>query len=576
MSDSLISCKIIACGLLLAGLALTSATVPAYAEDWNKNYQIVESGFVKVGGTEKNRYEVILNKSYDNIFFGYAENTSAECKQSESPYEYNEAECNYVTGILAAGGSGTVIIGGRANAIMLPCASDNTIIMQSGSSLIAGSDGQKYGGYGTDPNIDGGCVYGGYATSTYTMPRAIFNTVIFKKGSTVKSEGYRSHFAIHGGAVYSIQNPTASNNKVIFEKGVSLPGDENEVDIIGGLATTYASGATASENYIGLNSGTFYSLVGSYTQGYNVYANKNHALLTDVKAKYFEGCQLNLLENGGNATANYNEFTLRNVFFDREVIGCAINALKLKDITIFRGELKPSKKYTINAEGNKLTIIDADIQNTVKGVSFEGYETDQSKETDSTISSNVLTLKGGSYKYNICGFYYRYYADSATAENSKLYIEHNTVALWKGSTMPEFSDKTIISGYDLEATMDLHGRIYATDNTLELHEVCGLTAGNIRNFTNIAFDLPDMKADSAVMTLTEYITKFSKIHLDVQVGSLTGADGGEFKIGEKIFLLKNSNGIEVETLSVNVMPEQHGYLFDVKADETSIYLTRIR
>ncbi len=58
MSDSLISCKSIACGLLLAGLSLTSATVPAYAEDWNKNCQIVESGFVKVGGTEKNRMTI--------------------------------------------------------------------------------------------------------------------------------------------------------------------------------------------------------------------------------------------------------------------------------------------------------------------------------------------------------------------------------------------------------------------------------------------------------------------------------------------------------------------------------------
>lgn len=572
--SSLIPCKTIACGLLIAGLTLPSYAVPAYAEDWNNNSKIVTSGLVKVGGTDENRYEVILNKSYNNIFFGNADNTSDECKQSESPYEYNEAECNYNTGILAAGGSGTVIIGGSAHSIMLPLASCNAIIMQSGSTLTAGSNGQKYGGYRTDSDSDGGCVYGGYATSAYAMARAGCNTVIFKKGSSVKSEKYSSHFAIHGGAVYSLENPTAYLNKVIFEKGVNLPDDGSEVDIIGGLAIAGKSGGTVSENSISVNSGTFYSLVGGFAQGYYLTAKKNHAVLTDVNAKEFQGCLLYLQKYGGDVIASNNEFTIKNGSFERILTGCAIKIVDNYSISSRKSE--QNKTYTVKAENNQLTLIDANVQNSVKGVSFDEFETLPSKMTDITISNNVLTLKGGKYKYNVYGYYTRNYTNSSSRENSKLHIEHNTVALWKGSTMPEFSDTTVIFCYDLDPTMESDDIFSTTDNTLEFHEVWGMTAGNIRNFTNIAFDLPDMKADSAVMTLTQYITNISNTHLDVKVGNLTGADGREFKIGEKIFLLKNSKGIEAEGITVNLMPGPQGYLLDIQTDETSLYLTRIR
>ncbi len=298
-------------------------------------------------------------------------------------------------------------------------------------------------------------------------------------------------------------------------------------------------------------------------------------MLTDVKAKEFKGCLLHLLTDGGKSIANNNEFTIKNGFFDSTVTGCEIKVVDFSNNSI--GRSQPSKDYTISAEKNKLTLIDTTVQATVFGLDFCGYEVQPSKKTVITISGNVLTLKGGRYEGNIIGYSNSFFSKYASSENISIDIKNNTVAICKGTTMPEFSDSTIISGFSLGTQLESDGCFSRSDNTLEFHEVWGMTAGNIRNFTNIVFDLPDMKAGSAVMTLTRGATvDLDCTYLDVKVGNLTGADGGEFKIGEKIFLLKNSKGIAAGEFTVNLMPNKQGYLLDVKTDETSIYLTRIR
>ncbi|MDO4839209.1 MAG: hypothetical protein Q3990_00845, partial [Desulfovibrionaceae bacterium] len=262
MSDTLISCKSIACGLLLAGLALTSAAVPAYAEDWDNNSKVGSESEVLVGGTKDNRHEVILNnKKYNTIIFGHAKNTNPEYIHEECSDYYYPTSAQYNVGVLPAGCSGTVIIGGKV-ASLQGSANNNTIIMQSGSTLTADKDGQRYGGYLMQPTFNGGCMYGGYGTK-YASNSADWlevknNTVIFKEGSSLKPEHY-SHFAIHGG--FSISKcALASYNKVLFEKGVNIPEEYAELDVVGGMAISTYESAKASGNYIGLNGGRFHWL----------------------------------------------------------------------------------------------------------------------------------------------------------------------------------------------------------------------------------------------------------------------------------------------------------------------------
>lgn len=97
-------------------------------------------------------------------------------------------------------------------------------------------------------------------------------------------------------------------------------------------------------------------------------------------------------------------------------------------------------------------------------------------------------------------------------------------------------------------------------NSLEFYDVKGMTAGNIGNFQKLVFKYDSMQAGDVILELTglgDYNeesgsveampTSIAGADVSVSVVNLYGKDGGEFKKGDKIVLLKNDDyGIDTD------------------------------
>lgn len=122
---------------------------------------------------------------------------------------------------------------------------------------------------------------------------------------------------------------------------------------------------------------------------------------------------------------------------------------------------------------------------------------------------------------------------------------------------------------------------YTTGHTLKIIETKGMTAGNIKGFDNFEFQLPDnMTANETLLTLTDTAgTSIDGATVAVtKVVSLKGADGGEFQAGNKVYLLKNENGLSANNLTKKEVTGKTGvslnYVLNIEEDDTSLYLVR--
>ncbi len=396
--------------------------------------------------------------------------------------------------------------------------------------------------------------------------------------------------------------------------------------------------ATTSENVLNLGSGQKLNVsaevYGGYASGTNATASSNSVQVSDATLSsavsptslygyVFDGGYA-IIDGDGTATASQNSLQLKNVTFSEKsadaqyVSGFAIhggyaevangtatasgNSLYLENV-IFNGS-------DTSASGGKRHIRagEAKVGGYVNGV-YTG-------EGDATASNNTLTLVNVENAHSMYAGYARVDTGTATTENNTINIyggsylgriyagessvygkgtavsQNNTVALYtyKGAS-PSFSESTVIYGG--------RARVNSVDaqssgNTLEFHGVQGMNAGNIRNFNSLVFELPNMQADAVVLTLTgmdgqatrDDTTDLSAATVDVQkIAGLTGADGGEFKVGDKVYLLKNSNGIETSAKTVlkTVNYKVGGlleYAMNIETDgsdtedATSVYLVR--
>ena len=438
-------------------------------------------------------------------------------------------------------------------------------------------------------------VYGGKAESA--SARAAANVLTLGSGHKLNDDA-----KVYGGYAAGTKAGEAGSNSITAD-GAGLLG---VASVYGGYAT--GTNAAASSNSVQINDAALSSAVSPsslygyvFAGGYAITdgdgtatASQNSLQLTNVEfsepgadAQFVNGFTMHggyaELDNG-TATASGNSIYLENVKFNGSDIMAYGGTRQIRAGEakvggyvegVFQGE------GTATASDNTITLVNVENAHSL----YAGYA--RVGTGTATTENNTVSIYGGTFTGKI------YAAESSVGIEGTAVSQNNTVALYtyKGAS-PVFSEtNTIIYGG--------RARVQGVDakssgNTLEFHGVQGMTAGNIKNFNSLVFELPNMKADAVVLTLTgnngqgtsDETTDLSAVTVDVQkIAGLKGTDGGEFQVGDKVYLLKNSNGIETSknTVLKTVNYKVGGlleYAMNIETDgsdtedATSVYLVR--
>lgn len=499
------------------------------AEKWDYNHKKAASGKVEAGGTWNAPFEKEIKGKFQTVVLGNAEITENNG---------GTAKASYNKGIFGAGSIAAGIAGGFAsvgkyqdtvidreyynsNALINAEANYNSITMQSGSILASAYNREYCSSYLSSSSIYSPCealpqafgyIYGGYAK--------IENS----------KNNYNSAIAKHN-SIY-IKNGSTKNELFPPDPDWFSYATPYAYFIIGGNAELYRERGTAiaDNNKVVVDAATNsypnLGIVGGYA-----WASKGYASASD---NYVE------VEKAGECSEIYGGF-----------VGIS--------------------DYVTALSCNQVYIKDGIIKNEVAGSGIDFMEPDGGPEYHKSVviaSGNTVCIAGGRYEGHISGVNASHiWVDTAI-------IENNRVILKNGRSMPELSQKTYIRGYSIDKTEYVSK---FSNNSLELRDVKGLTACNIENFDKIIFELPDMKAEETVLSLFDDYTNIMNATVDVQkIGKLTNIDGGEFRVGDKVCLLRNTNGIKTDGCILNTVPCEQGYTLELRSDDTSIYLTRIK
>ncbi len=255
---------------------------------------------------------------------------------------------------------------------------------------------------------------------------------------------------------------------------------------------------------------------------------------------------------------------------------------------------------TVSANNNSLDIYGGTHIAAVGAISQiqiddESYDVDTDKTIIST-DNNTLTLHGGTYGSDekedsvttiwgvTAGVFHQVLFDTNEYKNAS--VANNTLVLTSGpdGSAPQFADGLILAGGLFSTDKDGENYTvtkYTTGHTLKIVETTGMKAGNIKGFDNFEFQLPDLvTADETLLTLTDSAgTSIDGATVAVtRVVNLKGADGGEFKKDEKVYLLKNENRLTATNLTKQEVTGKTGvslnYTLTIEEDGTSLYLIR--
>ena len=439
------------------------------------------------------------------------------------------------------------------------------------------------------------------ATSSYAADPGVF--IGSETGSDFSG-------TVPAGSYDKVYGGKAESDSAKTENNVLTLGSGHKLNVSAEVYGGYAAGtnATASLNNVQINDATLssaysetslfgYVFAGAYaiTDGDGtVSASQNSLQLKNVEfsepdadADFVSGYAVHggyAEVANGTATASGNSIYLENVNFgDSELPAYGgkreIRAGEAKVASLTEGVYQG--EGTATASDNTLTMVNVENAHSM----YAGYA--RVGTGTATTENNKINIYGGSFTGRI------YAAESSVYNEGTAVSQNNTVALYtyEGDS-PVFSEtNTVIYGG--------RARVAGTDaassgNTLEFHGVQGMTAGNIKNFDSLVFELPEMQAESTVLTLsgndgqgtTDETTDLSAVTVDVQkIAGLKGAGGGEFKIGDKVYLLTNSNGIETSKKTVlKTVNYKVGslleYAMNIETDgsdtenATSVYLVR--
>ena len=176
------------------------------------------------------------------------------------------------------------------------------------------------------------------------------------------------------------------------------------------------------------------------------------------------------------------------------------------------------------------------------------------------VTNNSIILRGGTYNVShISTSYFRGFDYGGESSDWQSTFTNNSVELHVGTDgkSPEFHGRTLISGVCIDEISDADayraGTYTIDSNSLKFYDVKGMTAGNIENFQKLVFDYTEMHAGDAILTLNGIddakTTSIAKADVEVSVVNLYDKDYGEFKVGDKVVLLKNDNGLVTDGIT---------------------------
>ena len=515
---------------------------------------------------------------YGELYGGYAAGTEGSAETAEA----SNNSVQLLDGVEIVDAAS--IWGGCARGINSAAVSESSVQLEkvtisgsnAGTSIMGGQSMIEYGdnseGSVSKSSIQlkdvtfsgenaGNCLAGGYTLTAKGSAAVSENSVLF---NNVAFSGKSSVNYVYGGYAFaSIGSASADNNSIELNKAVFGENTINKVR--GGYAKANQGSAAASGNNVQLSGVTFKSTNSSIWGG-------------DTIADGYD----------------YDDYTKPEI-----------------------GNADTEKTGSAASSNNTLTLSDTEISGTVYGGSARVLLSGKA-----VTSGNTAALYGGTYS----GAVYAGYSSvqSGTAESTG-----NTVSLWTYNNAGPDLEKAVVWGGRALVNGEDTGTV--SGGRLEFHQVQDLKAVNIKNFAALAYELPDMKAGATVLTLsgsytdyTEYNgydddesggimpdsaaaanvqsveesagsgsgaaasdavenekTDLSGAAIDVQwIGKLTGSDGGEFGLNDRINLLYNPNGIvfDGETTTVKTVNYQKGisleYPMAVEHDEKSVYLTR--
>ncbi len=514
------------------------------AENWDNNRKQAESGKVESGGTWYAPFEKEIKGKFKTVVLGNAEITGNKGGTAKACYNKGIFGADSIVGVIAGGFASvgkyqeTDNDSGNCNnyAVTSADASYNFITMQSGSILTSVYDTEyKY-------------------TSSYLTSTTIHYQLV---GPELYGQIYGG-FAKLENSENNLSSATASNNSIYIKKGSSehglipLEDPENQ---------SYGSPNADSYCIIGGNA--------ELSRSNGTAVADHNKVVVDADAKYFQ--DLDIVGGFAYAPRGYASASANYVEVEKD-----------GECSSISGGFAGISDFVTAASGNTVYIKKGIIKEDVAGSNIDAMQHEGPLVYLKTVvmaSDNVVELAGGSYEGDIFGVKVYIWPDTTIIENNRVILSH-------GSSMPKFSDTTYISAYLLYKTSS--GSKFS-NNSLEFRAVKGLSAGNIGNFDKINFELPDMKAEETILSLTgdhaiAYVenerhayTDISNVTMDVQkIGRLTNNDGGEFRVGDKVYLLKNNNGIKTQGCILKTVPSSQGYTLELKADDTSVYLTRVK
>ena len=410
---------------------------------------------------------------------------------------------------------------------------------------------------GEESNIYGGYAYalvGGNATADKNS--VTLTDVTFTGTSTV----YGGYVILRDADAESAISASSSGNVLTITNGTYDT-------VYGGCAyvpvAPSASSAEASGNMLNLTSGTYAELYGAYAylsegtakanyNGQGVNKDKT-STLSNVTAEYF--CGAVAAVDTGSAEATGNKYAVEGGKYGEIVGGMAL-------------VLSGVKTDTATASDNVISMYGVETTERVFGGDATGYESGQATST-----GNRLDIYGGNYQSSIYAGRSLIMGDEGTASSSG-----NTVALYSyEGEGPQFdtANTIIYGGYAKVGEKEQA----SSGNTLEFHEVQGLAAANIKNFDNLAFVLPDMKAGQTVLALEGgEETNIDGAHVSVEVSNLSEIDS---LVGSRITLVSNEAGLSAEKFTTDPITYTKGATlywddFQVLTDDenNSLYLTR--
>ena len=343
----------------------------------------------------------------------------------------------------------------------------------------------------------------------------------------------------------------------------------------GGLAVAENGTVEVYENSFELDAGTYNDINGSNAvilgEGTATASGQVHELNYTAAIQYSGSLVAGKASVGsGQAVATANALTLQGIYTGNVIASQAM----VTDAA--------SSSDKASATDSSITVNDAVIYGELHG-GFAYVNGSGSAE----VSDIEVILNGGQYGASISAGYILATDASVTAT-----AMNNTLVLKLGSdgvSSPVFNarETVIYGGY---ATTDGSTSIYAnaSNNTARFEYVKGMTAANIRGFTDYEFNLPDVCAGETILTLTggsnSETTSIANATVSTSVGYVYGETGGRLQIWDKVYLLKNSNGMESE--GVTLLPVEYtkgtiisrkGILITegllTKTDENSLYLT---